>query len=44
LSDFNKIRFIVQFFEKYSTIRFYENPPVAAELSMQTDGRTDLQT
>ena len=36
-----------QIFEKYSTMKFHENPPVLAELfhaDGRTDGRTDRQT
>ena len=39
-----KLEFYGEIFEKYSNIKFHENPPVQWELScyMRTDGRTDM--
>ena len=37
---FMKVEFSWQFFGKYSNLKFYENPPVGAEL-FRSDGRTD---
>jgi len=37
-----KLEFSRQIFEKYSNIRFHENPPVGAELSLW-DVQTDRQ-
>jgi hypothetical protein len=31
-------------FEKYPNIKFQENPPTGAELSLRMDGQTDRQT
>jgi hypothetical protein len=42
-----KLDFSQKFFEKYSNIKFYENPPSEAELfhasEMQTEGRKDME-
>jgi hypothetical protein len=44
LSDFNKLEFSRQIFEKYSDIKFHENPSIESQAvpCVHTDGRTDM--